>query len=206
MCVHPKAQEARAERGDKGESELTVAAVWIWVQAETAPAQLSNEPHTSSVPGCEAVEATGVSSVGAIEPASSSQYQTVWTSDGRRRGSPESPAPPGGGGWWSHLLNSITDNPTGAKKKKKKKCAWWCFRSDTKGALGGLCRRPRFAQTVAREVRMRERVVGQDAARGASATPRRSDSCEWPVTEEREGGRKRGHRKRTNKSHAYNGK
>lgn len=204
MCVHPKAQQARAERGDKGESELTVAAVWIWVQAETAPAQLSNERHTSPVPGCEAVEATGVSSVGAIEPASSSQYQTVWTSDGRRRGIPESPAPPGGGGWWSHLLNSITDNPTGAKRKRS--VPGGVFARTRRVLLGGLCRRPRFAQTVAREVRMRERVVGQDAARGASATPRPSDSCEWPVTEEREGGRKRGHRKRTNKSHAYNGK
>lgn len=38
--------------------------------AETAPAQPSNEPHTSPVPGYEAVEATGVASVGAIEPAS----------------------------------------------------------------------------------------------------------------------------------------
>lgn len=41
--------------------------------SRNSPSAPSNEPHTSPVPGYEAVEATGVASVGAIEPASSSQ-------------------------------------------------------------------------------------------------------------------------------------
>lgn len=49
--------------------------------SRNSPSAPSNEPHTSPVPGYEAVEATGVASVGAIEPASSSQLSDGSGSD-----------------------------------------------------------------------------------------------------------------------------
>lgn len=58
-----------------------------------APGHLSNEPHTSPVPDYEAVGATGVASMGAIEPASSSQYQTG-------RGASSTSDEERGGFWW----------------------------------------------------------------------------------------------------------
>lgn len=50
---------------DKGAKQPTVGTLGPCRNSPSAP---SNEPHTSPVPGYEAVEATGVATVGAIEP------------------------------------------------------------------------------------------------------------------------------------------
>lgn len=50
---------------DKGTKQPTVGTLGPRRNSPSAP---SNEPHTSPVPGYEAVEATGVATVGAIEP------------------------------------------------------------------------------------------------------------------------------------------
>lgn len=66
MCVHPKQRNWRVKGSeDKGAKQPTVGTLGRRRNSPSAP---SNEPHTSPVPGYEAVEATRVATVGAIEP------------------------------------------------------------------------------------------------------------------------------------------
>lgn len=149
-----------------------------------SPSAPSNEPHTSSVPGYEAVEATGVASVGAIEPASSLRnYQTV--PDIRRggRGRPGGDllrTPP----TESHRLNSLTTDPTGAKRL--------CLVCSLgyRRVLGKFVVVQDFAHRIAPEIRTRERD-GSDKEVPGGRVPRRA-----PVGQMRVARRRR--QKRTN--------
>lgn len=105
--------------------------------SRNSPSAPSNEPHTSPVPGYEAVEATGVASVGAIEPASSSQLSDGGGHQTRRpvtgRTHPLN-APTG-----SHRLNSLTNDPP--LRQAERKDSAWCARSDRE-KFWEVCSRP----------------------------------------------------------------
>lgn len=65
------AEDEGARQESQGERELAVGTFQIWVHAETAPAHLRTNLTPARFPATRPVEATGVASVGAIEPASS---------------------------------------------------------------------------------------------------------------------------------------
>lgn len=140
--------------------------------SRNSPSAPSNEPHTSPVPGYEAVEATGVASVGAIEPASSSQSSDGGGHQTRKGGRPVTGrtsllnAPTG-----SHRLNSLTNEPP--LRQAERKDSAWCARSDRE-KFWGVCSRPKSHTEFTNEsIRTTgERVCsGRDVAGGR--VPRR---------------------------------
>lgn len=135
-----------------------------------SPSAPSNEPHTSPVPGYEAVEATGVASVGAIEPASSFRIiRRSPTSDEERKGEAlVGDAPQGRTG-----LNSLTTHPTGGKKRL---CLVGSLRH--RRFLGKFGSRPKLPHGIAPDIRMRERVGSGERLPEAEchAADRRTDA------------------------------